>query len=53
LGIDEKSWIQHIHYFERQFPTVAGNIDKLRQLAEQTSRRWIKGIGQAFQPLPT
>jgi len=53
LGIDEKDWIKHIHYFERQFPTVAGNIDKLRQLAEQTSRRWIKGMGQAFQPIPT
>ena len=52
LGIDEKNWIQHIHYFERQFPTVAGNIDKLRQLAEQTSRRWIKGMGCAFQAHP-
>ncbi len=52
LGIDEKSWIQHIHYFEKQFPTVAGNIDKLKQLAEQTSRRWIKGMGQAFSPIP-
>jgi len=53
LGIDVKDWINHIHYFERQFPTVAGNIDKLRQLAEQTSRRWIKGMGQAFNPLPS
>ena len=53
LGIDEKDWIKHIHYFERQFPTVAGNIDKLRQLAKQTSRRWIKGMGQAFNPLPS
>ncbi len=50
LGINETDWINHIHYFERQFPTVAGNIDKLRQLAEQTSRRWIKGMGCAFQP---
>jgi REP element-mobilizing transposase RayT len=53
LGIDETSWIQHIHYFERQFPTVAGNIDKLKELAELTSRRWIKGMGQAFNPAPT
>jgi REP element-mobilizing transposase RayT len=52
LGFDEKDWIKHIHYFERQFPTVAGNINKLRQLAEQTSRRWIKGMGQAFNSLP-
>jgi len=50
LGIDEKDWINHIRYFERQFPTAAGNIDKLRQLAEQTSRRWIKGMGCAFSP---
>ena len=53
LGIDETSWIQHIHYFERQFPTVAGNIDKLKELAEKTSRRWIKGMGQAFNPALT
>ena len=53
LGIDEKSWVQHIHYFERQFPTAAGNIDKLRQLAEKTSRSWIKGMGQAFSPIPS
>lgn len=53
LGIDEKSWIQHIQHFERQFPTVAGNIDKLKKLSEQTSRRWIKGMGQAFKPVPT
>ena len=53
LGIDEKDWIKHIHYFERQFPTVAGNLDKLKQLAEQTSRRWIKGMGCAFQPAPS
>ncbi len=52
LGIDEKSWIQHIYYFEKQFSTVAGNIDKLKQLAEQTSRRWIKRMGQAFSPIP-
>jgi len=50
LGIDEKDWINHIRYFERQFPTAAGNINKLRQLAEQTSRRWIKGMGCAFSP---
>ena len=49
LGIDERDWVNHIHYFERQFPTVAGSIDQLRLLAEQTSRRWIKGIGCAFQ----
>jgi len=48
LGIDETDWIKHVHYFERQFPTVAGNIDRLRALAEQTSRRWIKGVGCAF-----
>ena len=51
LGIDEHDWIKHIHYFERQFPTVAGSIDKLKQLAEQTSRRWIKGMGCAFSPV--
>ena len=50
LNIDEKDWLKHIHYFERQFPTVAGSIDKLRQLAENTSRRWIKGMGCAFEP---
>ena len=53
LGIDEKDWINHIRYFERQFPTVAGNIDKLRELAAQTSRRWIKGMGCAFDSSPT
>jgi len=53
LGIDEKDWLNHIRYFERQFPTVAGNIDKLRLLAEQTSRRWIKGMGCAFHPAPS
>ncbi len=50
LGIDDKDWINHIRYFERQFPTVAGCMDKLQQLAEQTSRRWIKGMGSAFYP---
>ncbi|MEB8434298.1 hypothetical protein OO007_18820 [Cocleimonas sp. KMM 6892] len=53
LGIDDKDWINHIHYFERQFPTVAGSIEKLKQLAEHTSRRWIKGMGKAFKPLPS
>jgi len=53
LGIENKDWVNHIHYFERQFPTVAGNIKKLRQLAEQTSRLWIKGMGCAFKALPT
>lgn len=51
LGVDRNDWINHIHYFERQFPTAAGNIDKLKQLAEQTSRRWIKGMGCAFKPI--
>jgi len=53
LGIDEKDWVNNIHHFERRFPTVAGSIDKLRQLAEQTSRRWIKGMGCAFDPVPS
>ena len=48
LGIDDKDWLNHIRYFERQFPTVAGSIDKLKVLAEQTSRRWIKSMGCAF-----
>jgi hypothetical protein len=52
LGIDKNDWINHIRYFERRFPTVAGNIDKLKQLAKQTSRRWIKGMGCAFNPVP-
>ena len=51
LGINENDWVNHIHYFERQFPTVAGDIDKLKELAETTSRRWIKGMGHAFQPM--
>ena len=51
LGIDNKDWINHIRYFERQFPTVAGCMDKLQQLAEQTSRCWIKGMGSAFNPV--
>ena len=50
LGFEGKEWLNHVRYFERQFPTVAGNIEKLRQLAEQTSRRWIKGMGCAFRP---
>lgn len=53
LGINENDWVNHIHYFERQFPTVAGNIDKLKALAESTSRKWIKGMGCAFQPVLT
>ncbi len=53
LGIDKKDWLRHIQYFESHFPTVAGSMDKLKRLAEQTSRRWIKGMGQAFTPLPT
>ena len=51
LGINEDDWLNHVRYFERQFPTVAGNIEKLKALAEATSRRWIKGMGCAFQPL--
>ncbi len=53
LGIDEKDWLNHIRYFERQFPTAAGSIDKLRYLAKQTSRKWIKGMGSAFAPTLT
>ncbi len=52
LGIDESDWIQHIHYFEKHFPTVAGCIDRLKLHARQTSRRWIKGMGMAFAPVP-
>ena len=48
LGIDEKDWINHIHYFERQFPTVAGSFEQLERLAQQTSRRWIKVMSNAF-----
>jgi len=48
LGFEHKDWLGHIRYFEHQFPTVAGNIERLKQLAEQTSRRWIKGMGCAF-----
>ena len=52
LGIDKTDWINHIHYFERRFPTVAGNLEKLKQFAKQTDRNWIKGIGNAFNPIP-
>jgi len=50
LGIDENDWLNHIRYFERQFPTVAGSIEKLKELARKTQRRWIKGMSQAFTP---
>ena len=52
LGINEDDWINHIRYFERQFPTVVGNIEQLKQLAKETSRRWIKGMSCAFRALP-
>jgi hypothetical protein len=53
LGIDKADWIKHIGYFERRFPTAAGNLEKLKQLAEQTHRNWIKGMRNAFNPIPT
>jgi len=53
LGIGINDWVNHVNHFEKQFPTVAGSFDKLHELAEQTSRRWIKGVGSAFQLLPT
>ncbi|HIQ14291.1 MAG TPA: hypothetical protein EYH38_01800 [Leucothrix sp.] len=45
LGIDEKDWLNHIRYFERQFPTVAGNIDKLRELANKLHENGLKEWG--------
>jgi REP element-mobilizing transposase RayT len=53
LGIEKKEWIQHIHHFERHFPTIAGGLEQLKQLAKQTKRNWIKGIGNAFKPAPS
>lgn len=52
LGFDKTDWMQHIQYFEKHFPTVAGCIDKLKSHAKQKSRRWIKGVRMAFAPVP-
>jgi len=50
LGINEKDWIRHVQSFERQFPTVAGCINNLKKLAQNTNRLWVKGISQGFSP---
>jgi hypothetical protein len=51
-GFDENDWVNHFRYFEHQFPTVAGNIDKLKQLANQNSRRWITAWAVLYSGSP-
>ncbi|MCK5905480.1 MAG: transposase [Gammaproteobacteria bacterium] len=48
LGIKDKDWLQSILFFEHRFPTVAGELKRMRQLAEETGRKWIRGQRSGF-----
>jgi len=48
LGIKDKDWLQTILFFEHRFPTVAGELKRIRQLAEETGRKWIRGQRSGF-----
>ncbi len=43
-----EDWQTSVIYKHRR--GSAGKINKLKELTEQTSRRWIKGMVQAFNP---
>jgi REP element-mobilizing transposase RayT len=43
LGIKDKDWLQTLLFFEKCFPTVAGELKRMQQLAEETGRKWIRG----------
>jgi len=44
LGIKDKDWLSTVQYYEHHFPTVVGELKRMRAVAEKTGRCWIKGI---------
>ena len=43
LGIDERVWLAHMRPKQRRQPVALGALEKLREYAAMTGRKWISG----------
>ncbi|WP_348678950.1 transposase [Alcanivorax profundi] len=43
LGIDEKAWLAHMKPKQQRKPIALGALDKLKEYAQMTGRKWIAG----------
>ena len=43
LGIDEVTWLSHMRPRKRHQPVAVGALDKLKEFAEATGRKWVWG----------
>ena len=43
LGIDEKAWLAHMRPKQQRQPIALGALDKLKEYAQMTGRKWIAG----------
>ena len=43
LGIDEKKWLAHMRPRRQRHPIALGTLDKLKEYAQMTGRKWIAG----------
>lgn len=43
LGIDEQTWLAHMRLRRQRLPIAQGALDKLKEYAQMTGRKWIAG----------
>lgn len=47
LGVNEANWVNNTQHFGSRFHRALGRIDQIRQLANRTKSKWIKGLTSA------
>ncbi|MEQ3777156.1 MAG: transposase [Alcanivorax sp.] len=43
LGIDERAWLAHMKPRQRRQPIAMGTLEKLKEYAQNTGRKWVAG----------
>ncbi|MZR63897.1 transposase [Alcanivorax sp. DP30] len=43
LGIDERAWLAHMKPRKRRQPIAMGTLEKLKEYAQNTGRKWVAG----------
>ena len=47
LGVKEANWVDNTQHFGSRFHRALGRINQIRQLANRTKTKWIKGLTAA------
>lgn len=47
LSVDPAQWVKTVQQFQRRYPNMAGNLEKLQAMCKQLGLRWMHGVAES------